>query len=376
MTTHAFDVDPDIRRATTPPGSVYADALLHGELVERAFARSWQPLVDADPPAEGTSCAVPVTLLEGSLDEPLLLTRDARVKDGRTRCLSNVCTHRGMPVCRESGARADLRCAYHGRRFGLDGRFRSMPEFEDAIDFPRPADDLPELPLERWGPLLLTGVDPALPFTEWIAPLDERVPHALRDALRPAPEESRDYQVEANWMLYCENYLEGFHIPFVHAALNAAIDYGAYETQLFGHGSLQLGVAAEGEPTHRLPPGHPDAGRSVAAWYWWLFPNLMFNVYPWGLSLNIVEPLGPARTRVRFRSYVADPSLRATGAGADLHSVELEDEEVVEAVQRGVRSRLYDRGRYSPTRETGTHHFHRLLAASLAVGVGRSGTGC
>jgi choline monooxygenase len=42
--------------------------------------------------------------------------------------------------------------------------------------------------------------------------------------------------------------------------------------------------------------------------------------------------------------------------------VEMEDEEVVEAVQKGVRSRLYDRGRYSPRREVGTHHFHCLLA--------------
>jgi choline monooxygenase len=53
----------------------------------------------------------------------------------------------------------------------------------------------------------------------------------------------------------------------------------------------------------------------------------------------------------------------ATGAGSDLHRVEMEDEEVVEAVQKDVKSRLYDRGRYSPRREVGTHHFHRLLAS-------------
>ncbi|MFN2501612.1 MAG: SRPBCC family protein [Pyrinomonadaceae bacterium] len=45
-----------------------------------------------------------------------------------------------------------------------------------------------------------------------------------------------------------------------------------------------------------------------------------------------------------------------------LHGVELEDEAVVEIVQKGVRSRLYSYGRYSPTREQGTHHFHRLIA--------------
>jgi choline monooxygenase len=53
------------------------------------------------------------------------------------------------------------------------------------------------------------------------------------------------------------------------------------------------------------------------------------------------------------------------GAGGDLHRVEMEDEEIVESAQRGVKSRLYHRGRYSPRRETGTHHFHQLLARFL-----------
>jgi choline monooxygenase len=62
---------------------------------------------------------------------------------------------------------------------------------------------------------------------------------------------------------------------------------------------------------------------------------------------------------------VWDPSKLETGAGAALDRVEEEDEAVVEAVQRGVRSRLYTRGRYSPTRERGVHHFHRLLCEFL-----------
>jgi choline monooxygenase len=52
-------------------------------------------------------------------------------------------------------------------------------------------------------------------------------------------------------------------------------------------------------------------------------------------------------------------------AREDLHRVEMEDEEVFESVQRHLRSRLYDRGRYSPRREAGTHHFHKLLARFL-----------
>jgi choline monooxygenase len=94
----------------------------------------------------------------------------------------------------------------------------------------------------------------------------------------------------------------------------------------------------------------------------------MLNFYPWGLSVNLVQPAAPDRTRVSFLSYVWDESKRSSGAGADLHRVEMEDEEVVEAVQKGVKSRLYHRGRYSPRREVGTHHFHTLLARETGDG--------
>ena len=54
--------------------------------------------------------------------------------------------------------------------------------------------------------------------------------------------------------------------------------------------------------------------------------------------------------------------MRDKGVGSGLHKVEMEDEEVVESVQRGISSRLYDRGRFSARREVGTHHFHHILA--------------
>jgi len=61
-------------------------------------------------------------------------------------------------------------------------------------------------------------------------------------------------------------------------------------------------------------------------------------------------------------TYVSDETKVGSGAGGDLHRVEMEDEAVVESVQKGIRSRYYDRGRYSPGREQGTHHFHRVIA--------------
>ena len=180
------------------------------------------------------------------------------------------------------------------------------------------------------------------------------------------PERSKSYTVHAHWALYCENYLEGFHIPFVHAGLNAVIDFGNYTTEIFDFSNLQLGIAKNEDEIFDLPLSSPDYGKKVAAYYFFVFPNMMFNFYPWGLSINLVRPLGTDRTTVSFLTYVWKEELFNKGAGAGLDEVEMEDEEVVEAVQKGVRSRFYQHGRYSVTREKGTHHFHRILSVILS----------
>lgn len=176
---------------------------------------------------------------------------------------------------------------------------------------------------------------------------------------------SKSFTVDANWALYCENYLEGFHIPFVHAGLNEVLDFNKYTTELFHYSNLQIGIAKEGEPSFDLPFQSPDNGKNIAAYYFWTFPNIMFNFYPWGLSLNVIEPVNVAQTNVNFYTFVLDESKYNIGAGSALDVVELEDEAVVENVQKGVRSRFYTKGRYSAKREQGTHHFHSLLASFL-----------
>ncbi|MDB4965400.1 MAG: choline monooxygenase [Myxococcales bacterium] len=344
-------VDPDIARAETLPGEAYRSAALHAQLVDRVLATSWQ--VTLDPSLVPPATVAPFTLLPGCLDEPLLLVRDGDA----LRCLSNVCTHRGSILCEEAGAATTLRCRYHGRRFGLDGRLRHAPEFEDALDFPSERDHLPVLPLALFGPLALTSLAPAFGVEELLHPVRTRLAGLALDELTLDPESVRDFDVGANWMLYVDNYLEGLHIPFVHPGLAETLDFGAYRTELEPRGTVQIGIAKPGEERF-------DGG-DVAAWYFWLFPNLMLNFYPWGLSLNVVTPLSVDQTRVHYRSYVLDEARRGKGAGSGLDRVEHEDEEVVEAVQRGIRARLYRRGRYSPSRETGVHHFHRLLAAAL-----------
>ena len=352
----AYRVDPDIGAAATLPGTYYADERAWAEAKERVFGRTWQwlgDLRDVSPPRSLS----PRTLLPGFLDEPLLLARD---DTGALRCLSNVCTHRGNILVREACRSDAIRCGYHSRRFDLSGRMTFMPEFEAARAFPAARDDLPNVPFAEWLGHGFASIDPIAPLDAFVGDVAQRMRRLAVESFESAPERSRDYVVRAHWALYVENYLEGFHIPFVHAGLNRTVDYGSYSTSLFRYAVLQVACAREGEPSFE-----PVAGDSqrIAAYYWWIFPNLMLNFYPWGLSVNLVLPEAIDRTRVAFRSYVGDPSQLDSGAGGALDRVEEEDEAIVEAVQRGVRSRFYTGGRYSPTREQGVHHFHRLLAA-------------
>jgi choline monooxygenase len=342
-----FEIDPDIRYAETLASEFYTREKFFHESKEKIFARSWQFAAASD---EIESLA-PRTILENFLDEPILFTRSGKTLN----CLSNVCTHRGKILVEENCQAIGIRCPYHGRRFDLWGNFLSMPEFEGVVNFPTEKDDLAKIPFEALGRLLFVALRPAAAFDEFFAPVKDRLAWLDWKSLKYSPENSREYFVNAHWALYCENYLEGFHIPFVHQSLNEAIDYGAYTTETFRFASLQTAFAKKGADAFAFD-------KKIAALYFFVFPNLMLNFYPWGLSVNLVKPLQPDLTSVSYLTFIADETRFGKGAGGDLARVEFEDQAVVESVQRGIRSRFYERGRYSPTREQGTHHFHRLIA--------------
>lgn len=357
-----FKIDPDIRKAETLPAWFYKDEAIFEALKESVFYKTWQWIGD-DSLVPLPQSVYPFVLLDGYLTEPMVLTRDA---DDKLHCLSNVCTHRGNLVALNPGKTKKLSCFYHGRRFDLAGTFEHMPEFEQAEDFPRPCDNLHKFSLKKWGPLLFAGLDYSFDFQAVLDIMDQRVRFLDFDQLKLEKTLCKDFLVHAHWALYCDNYLEGFHIPFVHQGLNEVLDYGSYTTVIYDHCNLQIGYTDEATEVFDLPEGHPDFGKNVAAYYYWVFPNMMFNFYPWGLSVNVVKPIDSGRTKVSFISYVSDPSKLEKGAGSQLEKVEREDEFVVEAVHNGIRSNFYKAGRFSPTREQGVHHFHRLLAEFLS----------
>ncbi|MBX9721875.1 MAG: aromatic ring-hydroxylating dioxygenase subunit alpha [Candidatus Obscuribacterales bacterium] len=355
-------IDKDIRKAETLPASFYRDQAYFDLAKERLFTRSWQFITDADRltvPGQ----VLPCSILPGYVDEPIIISRDL---DDNLQCLSNVCTHRGNLLVEGECHVQSLRCRYHGRRFNLDGKLASTPGFDNAACFPTERDNLSKVPFGSWGKFLFAAIDPAFSFDEVIGPMRERLSWMSLDKFEFDATRSQDYIVKANWALYCDNYLEGFHIPYVHPALAAAIDCKNYHTELHPYSNLQIGIASNPADAFDIPASSSDHGKNIAAYYYYLFPNMMFNFYPWGLSVNVIVPLAKDRTRISYITYVCDESKLTIGAGANVDKTEREDEDIIEQVQKGVQSHFYNRGRYSPEWEAGPHHFHQLLSKFLA----------
>src|SRR4051794_23782198 len=228
-----FEIDPDIRKARTLASEFYTDERYLEESKDKIFARTWQFLGHTS----DVDNLKPVTLLPGFLDEPLLLVKS----NSEIGCLSNVCTHRGKILVEEACQANLIRCGYHGRRFSLDGKFLSMPDFDDVEDFPSENDDLKRIPFAARQGFMFSSIDPVAGFDDFVADAGERFSGDDYDGSKLLLTNTKEYEVDAHWALYCENYLEGFHIPYVHKTLNEIVDYGTYLTETFRYTSLQTG---------------------------------------------------------------------------------------------------------------------------------------
>ena len=350
----------DISRDRTLPASFYFDEDIFDHFRQTIFRRSWHYAGSIDD-LTGRHNLVPLEVLPDYIGEPLVKTKD---RAGNVSCLSNVCTHRGSLLVDEPSNGALLRCPYHGRCFGFDGKFRSMPGFEGVENFPTAEDDLLPIDMEVYGPMQFVRLQGTLDFRSQFEVLFGAMKWRDPKGLELRPEASRVYHVNAHWCLYIDNYLEGFHVPFVHPGLNDALDVPSYHVECHPNSVLQIGYADDAESSIlSIPEGLPYSGQRIYAMYWWIYPNIMFNFYPWGISLNVVEPVSMDFTRIRFETYTYKDLETPDVSG--IHLTELEDERIVEMVQKGIRSSHYRQGRYSVQHERGVHHFHTMLRNHL-----------
>lgn len=351
-----FPFDPDITRASTIPARCYTDSVFAALEEEKVFGRSWQLVARAEQLREPGQY---VTAEIGR--EAIVIVNDG----GTLKGYHNICLHRAGPVASGCGQRQTLQCRYHGWSYRLDGSLLRAPEMEATQGF-RPEDfRLLSVQVARWGPLVFACLDlKAPPLAHFLDGIPERAarfqPESMRYVMR------KSWTIQCNWKVYVDNYLEGYHIPVVHPGLHKEIDYDQYRVEPHRYWSLQRAPLRQAGHGGAERVYVPSAGETEAEYYW-LFPNVMLNVYLGQLQTNVVLPRGHDACEVVFEWYSAtppdDPTTDAAWSRLVAFSDEIQDEDIAicEAVYRNLRSRSYDRGRYSATRENGVHHFHSLL---------------
>lgn len=336
----------------TPPAAFYVDPARLAVECETVFAHSWQLVGHID------ALARPGDYFTTRLGaEPLLFTNDG----GTLRGFFNVCRHRAGPIAYGCGQAQRLVCRYHGWTYDLSGQLLRAPEMDDAEDFDTGQIHLQTVKVHRLGPLLFAALDPTTPAFEACYPGVAEQCAAL-GVERMKYVTTREYSVDANWKVYVDNYLEGYHIPLVHPGLNRELSYREYVTELGPRHVLQHAPVREDSARH-----YGRGANDAQAAYYWLFPNVMLNVYERQLQTNVVMPLDVNHTRVRFDWFSFEPvpepatDPRWNELARFSEEVQAEDAQICAAVQGNIASRAYLPGPYSPRRESGVRLFHELM---------------
>lgn len=284
-------------------------------------------------------------------DIPIIVVR---TMSGELKGFYNICPHRAGPLamCDAKGTKR-LRCGYHGWAYDHDGRLKSAPEMDTAQDFKWQDIRLTPIDVHEWKGFIFAravkDTDTRSGFDEVFEGLDTLIGDDFNGLIHHGAEV---YEVEANWKIYVDNYLEGYHLPFVHPGLTEVVDYQDYKTELSKFWSVQRSPIDDDN-------GAYGAGEGL---YVFIYPNTMLNILPGRVQTNRVVPTGLDRCQVEFDFYYTPDSLhRAQQDYAFSEHVQEEDRIICEHVQKGLKSGVYTPGRLSPSREAGVWHWQTLL---------------
>jgi choline monooxygenase len=353
-----YDDTAPLAEAHTIPAPWYLEPEIERIEQQHVFGGNWLAIGRIDQVANPGDYFT--TELAG---EPVVIVR---AQDGQLRAFYNVCRHHAAAVATEPcGHAQSFRCPYHGWNYALDGSLKGMPEFAGVCNFDRAANGLVPIPVDTWENFVLVNLAPnPAPLGDFLSDLAPRVSPLNLQSLHYHSRKA--YTLNCNWKVYVDNYLDGgYHVPHLHKGLNSVLDYTHYTIENGERYCLQSSpMVASEEDTQVAVTRQGDR-----AWYFWLYPNFMINIYEGVMDTNLVLPLGPGKCRVIFDFFFADISPERheynTASIATSDKVQDEDVAICESVQRGLASRVYGAGRLSVRREAGEHLFHRLLAHDL-----------
>jgi phenylpropionate dioxygenase-like ring-hydroxylating dioxygenase large terminal subunit len=285
----------------------YTSERFHQAERERVFLRSWNMLERAEiVPNAGDYHSM------SFLGVPLIVVRG---KDMKVRVFANTCRHRGARVTEGSGNCKAFRCPYHFWTYGLDGRLIGAPNYTDPDGKPlidatnKEEFGLVEIESGTWGGFVFIRFKEGPDTLEQHlgAFVDTLASHRLEEM---ACARKVVYDMDANWKCFVENYIDGYHIPYVHKDSLARWKTEAY-VGVESRGQEYL-VFAEHDGSQLLLPfpgydGFPpmpqiDPDKKRGTFFTTLRPGVMMTLGNDGALVFQSEPISAKKSRLTVSS--------------------------------------------------------------------------
>ena len=369
--------------ASTLIPDAYTSDAFHALEQERVFAAGWVPVCVADEVA-GPGSFVVVEVAGRSI----LVCRN---RGGELRAHHNVCRHRGAQLVEEPTGSVErfFQCPYHAWAYDLDGACLGTPLFTTEAGIPEDqrgmfdmsgvkafdkADHgLHPVRVGEWGCLVFVCLDPAAPGLEdELGDLPARLSGYRLSEHRLV--RSAAYTIEANWKLVAENFMEYYHLPWVHPGLVKVSPMSAHHRwqgagMYMGFCTSPIAASTEDGGWDGLPAmAGLDADDAQSARFAWVFPSVAVNALPNHTFLLLTRPVSATRTAEVAYLLVPPESLDAPGADPAVDellgfwdAVNREDIAIVERVQKGLADPAYTGGRMCYRFEEPVHRFQNIV---------------
>jgi Rieske 2Fe-2S family protein len=363
---------------TTLPGRFFYDPEIYAREQEAIFGQMWTCVGRADAiPAPGDYQTVELG------GENVLVIRG---RDGELRAFLNVCRHRGARLCLDAcgNTGAAVQCPYHAWSYSLDGRLIGAPNIARDESLDRDRLGLLPVHLNVWeGLIWLSLADDPLPVTAQLEPaLEQRFGELEKfrryDVGSLVVGQSISYEINANWKLIVENFMECYHCGPVHPELVRLLPefrQGTSYQGIIGQGTSFAadveGFTLSGGTGHQMLPGLLDSDDRLYYGFV-LWPNLFVNLLPDHVILHTLTPLGPERSKVVCdwvfpAEEVSRPGFDPADTVAVFDITNRQDWDVCERTQLSMRSRAYAHGGLYVTNEQHIAVFRDLVLERLGA---------
>jgi phenylpropionate dioxygenase-like ring-hydroxylating dioxygenase large terminal subunit len=282
----------------------------------------------------------------------------------------NVCRHRLAEIAHGNGNTRHLQCPYHAWTYDLNGQLKAAPDCANEANFDKEKLSLLPVKVDSWGPLVFANLDVnAKSIAEYFGESDAILRATGVDFENLQSTKKTAFDINGNWKVVAENYLECYHCPSAHRDFTKIIDTSLKGYRTFVKGTSLI-ATADLKPDSEDKLIYKTKGQIPSSTYILFWPNFSINIFPGEQNMVVFwfDPVSPTQTYGEFEYFFGKDTSEEFKQGlcAFWDKVGYEDQELIESVQRGLNTNLIPNGRLVLGREGLLEAFQSMVSAAVA----------